>query len=314
MRESAGTPNYEEAKIIAAKRYNELFNQIKLGEKPKRTWDEAVVKWAKTAKDKRSFNTDLDRLRVLHPHLSGKYLNELTRDFIDEVIEELEDEREWSNASVNRYLSAIRSILRMACEQWEWIDRVPKLQERDEAKKRVRWITEQEARRLIEEVPEHWKWIVIFCLNTGLRKSNLLGLKWSQIDLERRCAWVYGDEAKGKKDITIPLNNDAMSVLRAKQREHPVYVFTYRGSPLTKPGRLSWIGWCKKAGIVDFRVHDMRHTWASWFVQRGGSLHALMELGGWSSYEMVLKYAHHSASSLHDAASIVDSGLTTERK
>lgn len=309
VQESAHTEDEQTANLIAAKHFQKVFDELHLGKKPERTWPEAVIKWARIAKDKKSFNTDQYRLSVLDPHFRDKTLTELTRDYIDEVIDELADDREWSNGSINRYLAVIRTILKKACDEWEWIDKVPKLPKRTEAAKRVRWINEGEARRLIEEVPTHTKFIVVFDLATGLRKSNLLGLKWKQIDLERRCAWVYGDEAKGKKDIAIPLNDDAMAVLLALRGQHSEYVFTYKGNPIRSPDRISWIKWCARAGITKFRFHDLRHTWASWFVQRGGNLNDLMELGGWSSYEMVLKYAHLSAARLHSSAKITVTNL-----
>ena len=68
--------------------------------------------------------------------------------------------------------------------------------------------------------------------------------------------------------------------------------FTYRGNPVKQTGATAWENACKRAGIEDFRWHDLRHTWASWHVQEGTPLHVLQELGGWESPEMVRKYAH----------------------
>jgi integrase len=62
----------------------------------------------------------------------------------------------------------------------------------------------------------------------------------------------------------------------------------------------------RRAGIEDFRFHDLRHTWASWHVQSGTSLPELMELGGWSSYEMVLRYAHLAPERLSFVAGLIE--------
>jgi len=94
-------------------------------------------------------------------------------------------------------------------------------------------------------------------------------------------------------------------VLRRRWGQHPEFVFTYAGHPIKRWDILTWQRACKKAGIADFRWHDLRHTWASWHVQAGTSLQTLMELGGWSSYEMVLRYAHLAGEHLHSAAANV---------
>jgi integrase len=131
-----------------------------------------------------------------------------------------------------------------------------------------------------------------FTLATGLRESNVLQLEWQQIDMHRRVAWIHPDQAKAAKAIGVPLNDEAVAVLRAQIGKHHKKVFTYEGKEVAKAGTLAWRKALKRAGIDNFRWHDLRHTWASWHVQNGTPLHILKELGGWSSYEMVQRYAH----------------------
>jgi len=76
------------------------------------------------------------------------------------------------------------------------------------------------------------------------------------------------------------------------------HVFSYRGKPITQVSSKPWYAALRAAGIEDFRWHDMRHTWASWHVQNGTPLYALQEMGGWSSVEMVRRYAHLAADHL----------------
>jgi len=71
----------------------------------------------------------------------------------------------------------------------------------------------------------------------------------------------------------------------------------------------AWQRACDKAGITDFRWHNLRHTWASWHVQNGTSLQELMELGGWKSYRMVLRYAHLAGDHLKSAAGNISNSL-----
>lgn len=92
-------------------------------------------------------------------------------------------------------------------------------------------------------------------------------------------AWIHPDEAKAGKAIAVPLNQDALSVLRSRLGIHEVFVFTYRGKPNKVCCTKRWKDALATAGIEDFRWHDLRHTWASWHVQSGTSLQELMELG-----------------------------------
>lgn len=111
-------------------------------------------------------------------------------------------------------------------------------------------------------------------------------------DMQRRVAWIHPDQAKAAKAIGVPLNNDAISILGAQIGKHQRNVFTYEGKPVSKAGTMAWRKALKRAGIEQFRWHDLRHTWASWHVQNGTPLNILKELGGWASYEMVQRYAH----------------------
>jgi len=75
-------------------------------------------------------------------------------------------------------------------------------------------------------------------------------------------------------------------------------VFSFQGKSIYQVSKKTWYLALERAGIQDLRWHDLRHTWASWHVQNGTPLHALQELGGWESSEMVRRYAHFSAEHL----------------
>ncbi|WP_246195037.1 tyrosine-type recombinase/integrase, partial [Allochromatium palmeri] len=181
-----------------------------------------------------------------------------------------------SNATVNRTLSVVHAILRRAERVWEWLDRAPTIPLLPEPKQRIRWLTREEADRLIGELPEHLADMARFSLATGLREANVTGLKWSQVDLERRVAWIHPDQAKAKKAIGVPLNTDAVLVLRRWEGRHDERVFAYQRHdangalvwlPVSKAGGRAWRKALQRAGIKEFRWHDLRHTWASWHVQ-----------------------------------------------
>jgi integrase len=132
-----------------------------------------------------------------------------------------------------------------------------------------------------------------FALETGLRRRNVTHLEWSQVDLERKVAWIHPDQAKAKKAIGVPLSTHAVSVLREQVGQHATWVFPYRGKPIAQVATRAWRLAVQRAKIAPgFRRHDLRHTWASWHAQDGGPLNVLQELGGWASAEMVQRYAH----------------------
>ena len=302
VQESTRTANKRQAREYEKRRETELWRELKLGEKPRHTWEEAVLRYLEETAHKRDHHGDQQRLAWLYPHLEGQRLDTITRDQIDRIMRQRPDLKP---ASINRYLATIRAILRKAQREWGWLDAIPTLRLREEPQRRVRWITQEEASRLLAELPEHVADMAEFSLSTGLRLANVTGLTWNQIDLGRRLAWIHADQNKSKKDLAVPLNDNAAEVLRRRWGQHPEFVFTYAGHPIKRPDILTWQRACKKAGIADFRWHDLRHTWASWHVQAGTSLQTLMELGGWSSYEMVLRYAHLAGEHLHSAAANV---------
>jgi integrase len=290
IRQSTETADRVKAQEYQDRLKAELWRTCKLGEKPNYTWNEAVVQWLKETTHKATHEGDIAKLRWLDPYLRDRPLEAITRQEIQRIGEIKCQEA--SPARANRYLALIRSILRRAEREWEWLDRAPAIRLYKEAKRRIRWITREQAERLISHLPPHLAAMVRFSLATGLRQSNVTGLTWEQVDLQRRVAWIHPDQAKARKAIAVPLNEEAMSVLRGEIGRHPERVFTYRGNPIAWTNTKAWRAALERAGITDFRWHDLRHTWASWHVQAGTPLHALQEMGGWESPEMVRRYAH----------------------
>ncbi len=111
---------------------------------------------------------------------------------------------------------------------------------------------------------------------------------------------------KTTKAIPVPLNDTAISILKSNLGNHDRFVFIYKGKLIQECNTKAWRKALVKAGIENFRWHDLRHTWASWHVQNGTSLQELQQLGGWSSFEMVLRYAHLSSAHLREAANKIN--------
>ena len=288
IRQSSGTRDRAQAYELHDKLKADLWRQIRLHEKPDMLWRDAVVKYLEEKSHKRSLRNDHEAFRWLDQYYGHKRLSEITRDEIHRVRDI--KRKESSPTTANRMLQIVRALMRKA--EREWIERAPAVQLFQEPKRRIRWLYPHEVESLIRVLPEYLAYISRFALATGLRESNILKLEWSQVDLSRKIAWVHADMTKNRRAIAVPLNADAVEVIRHQVGKHPLLVFTYRGRPLARANNKTWRAALKVVGIKDFRFHDLRHTWASWHVQAGTPLHVLQELGGWESAEMVRRYAH----------------------
>jgi len=207
-----------------------------------------------------------------------------------------------SAATVNNYFSVINKLFSKCKEQWEWLSSAPKVRLFPVDNAIIRYITRDEADRLITALPASLGKMAEFTLQTGLRWGNVARLEWSQVHLERKCLVIDGFHMKNGKSLFVPLTPKAIEIIKGQVGTHQTNVFvTHYGKPFAS--KISFAVWpkaLKKAEITNFRWHDLRHTWASWHVQKGTALNVLMELGGWSSYEMVLRYAHLSKAHLSE--------------
>ena len=234
-------------------------------------------------------------------------LDEITLDVLSAI--KVEKLKIAGKPTVNRYLALVRAILLRARDEWEWIDRTPKVKLFREGPGRERSVTPEQVVALLAELPLHQRDVVIFGLATGLRQSNVVGLEWSHVNLETGHAWVGADQSKNRRPIAVPLNATAVKVLQRQLGKHRDRVFTFRGKPLGWANTKAWRNALKRAGIENFRWHDLRHTWASWHRQSGTPTHELQRLGGWRSSVMVERYAHLAPDHLATAANRLDSLL-----
>ncbi|CAG0942230.1 Tyrosine recombinase XerC [Anaerolineae bacterium] len=297
IQQSTGTSDKAKAEELHDKLKASLWDEARLGIKPRHAWKDAVVRYLAETTHKASQASDKIHLRWLDQYLGGAMLGEINRSMLDRIMAAKMAERV-KNSSVNRVMEVIRAVLRKAANEWEWLDRVPNVRMLPEPNRRIRWITRKQADKLIAVLPPHLAAMVRFSLETGLRRSNVTGLQWSQVDLVRRTAWIHPDQAKARKAIAVPLSAAAIVVLREQLGRHQTHVFSYKGKPIIQVSTKAWYKGLEKAGIDNFRWHDLRHTWASWHVQAGTPLHVLQELGGWECVEMVRKYAHLSSEHL----------------
>ena len=297
IRRSAETGNKAQAQELHDKLKSELWRLQKLGDRPRRIWQDAAVRWLREQAYKATIEDDKEKLRWLDRHLADRELESINRALIDAITEAKRAEG-CSNATVNRTLALIRAILRKCARDWEWLDRAPAVRLLKEPTRRIRFLSRHQACALLRQLPSHLRAMATFTLATGLRAANVTGLTWDQVDLSRKLAWIHPDHAKARRAIAVPLNDTALQVVRSQVGRHPVRVFTYEGKPIRQVSTAAWYKALARAGVGDFRWHDLRHTWASWHVQGGTPLFALQELAGWETEKMVRRYAHLAAEHL----------------
>jgi integrase len=285
---------------LLAKLKLDAYRETYFGIKPQRSWQEAVVRYLELKRGLRSF-TDVQRIcRFLDPYLGSMMLNQINGDAVWSIVQ---GETNGGNkpATVNRTLSTMRALLRMARDEWQWIDNFPKIRMLSGEVERDRWLLREEAERLIRVCPPHLAALVRYALATGCRASEITGLEWNRVDLDRRTAWL--NHTKNGTPRGVPLNEDAIEVLREQIGKSLTHCFTYQGEPWKwQISNTAWHTALAAAGIKDFRFHDLRHTWASWHRQAGTSCDELKDLGGWKSREMVDRYAKYGTEHLAVAA------------
>jgi integrase len=165
---------------------------------------------------------------------------------------------------------------------------------------RVRWITPEEADRLIEACSDHFRPLVTFLLLTGARIGEALWLNWRDINLAR--GHVIFTKTKNGEARGVPLHPRLLAALaNLPHRDGEVFrrpdglpYERHSGEPRGASDgiRKALAGACKRAGISDFTAHDCRHTWATWHYAANRDLGALQRLGGWKTIAMVMRYAH----------------------
>ncbi|MBS0567107.1 MAG: site-specific integrase [Proteobacteria bacterium] len=202
-----------------------------------------------------------------------------------------------SNGAINRQLMVLASLLTTAVKDYGWLDDSPmrKLSKLSEPRGRVRFLSDAERDALLRECQAHSALlhaVVVCALATGARRGELLGLRWPDVDMQR--SLMTFQQTKNGERRTVPIVGLARDLLvehRKVRRLDTDLVFPGdTGKPL-EVGKMFREA-CERAGIADFRFHDLRHTAASWIAMNGGTLAEIAEVLGHKTLQMVRRYTH----------------------
>lgn len=290
---------------------------------------ELTGEYLKWAQRQRSFKSK----GYLIKQLVETFGNYPLRGFTSRLIEQYQTERLQRNkpATANRLLAHLKHMFTKAVE-WDMVEedvlkRVRKVKFIQENNRRLRILHKEECQTLVEACSPHLKPIMITALNTGMRKGEILGLRWEQVDL--RHGFVLLSVTKNGERREIPINSTLRATFEAiPHGPESEYVFTDRNGRPFQDVKRSFETALKRAGIQDFRFHDLRHCFASHLVMGGVDLTTVKELLGHKTLTMTLRYSHLAPShkvkavgvleeklrvSSEDSSDLLDNYLTVEQ-
>jgi len=219
-----------------------------------------------------------------------------------------------SLATVSKELQFIRRVFSLCKRDWQLIRQSPFEFFRVPVSnnQRVRYLSDSEFENLCIQCPSWLRQIVILARHTGIRRGNILELTWGQVDLESRV--INLEKTKNGQRLTVPLTRVAFDVLSDIKKEKVVYMqcpyVFHRGGKPYSPWQVSMAfkRACKRAGITNFRFHDLRHDFASNLVQRGNDVYVVQQLLGHKDGRMTQRYAHLRLENLRRAVETLERG------
>ena len=247
---------------------------------------------------------DYERQRVIlgwwKESLGAYTLATLTPDLIGRHRDQLQSKEGLSPATVNRYLSALSKAFTNAVREWHWLPDNPlaRVSKKTEPRGRVRYLSDDERAALLEACRKSeckpLYLIVLFALTTGMRRGELLSLRWQDIDLDRRVAVLQNTKNGDRR--SVPIVPEVAELLREHGRVRRLdndLIFASAGRDAVWFDKF-WYQAMKAAKIKDFRFHDLRHTAASYLAMSGASVPELAAVLGHRTLQMVKRYAHLS--------------------
>lgn len=301
--ESAGTADEQRAEAYRVKREGEIWDGRVLGKRASVKFADALIAYKTGREIGRQDTANL--LRLLDWFGRWRLAN-INQDALDAFVAKHFPKAKPSTIS-RHAIAPLCAVLTVAAKRG-WCER-PRFERPKLPPGRVRWITHDEADRLLHHAAPHLKPLLMFLLNTGARMGEAIALDWRNVDLKRR--HVAFLDTKNGTSRGVPLNDSAFVALaNLKHREGRVFL-THTGEPYTitewRSGNImrGLKTACDRAGIVNFHPHDCRHTFASWAVMAGVPLRTVAELLGHKTIAMTMRYSHLAAGHMQEAVNAI---------
>jgi integrase len=259
--------------------------------------------------NKKSWKSDFFNLNSLRKFFGGRYLFSITQRDIEEY--KAKRKEGLKPATVNRELATLKTLFTKAI-QWGVLRSNPAGNVRffKENNCRLRYLEKEEINKLIQECSARLRPIIIVALNTGMRRGEIFNLKWRDIDFQNDVLHLLDTKNGDKREVFI---NTAAKKALISVRKHPEspYVFCKKDGTTYTNIRKSFLATLKKCGIINFRFHDLRHTFASQLVMSGIDLNTVRELLGHRDIKMTLRYAHLSPDHKRRAVEVLGQNIVT---
>lgn len=257
--------------------------------------------------NKKSYEQDKYRLDLL----LDKYLkaNQLIKEMKPIDIENLKKRMLADNktkVNINRYLELLSKMFNIAIDN-DWLEKNPiKRNAKFPVKNyKVRYLSEDEEKKLFKHLPEEIKPIVITALNTGLRKQNILDLKWDDINFD--FGYIEILENKGNKHIKIPMTETLKMMFKGMKHESEYIFLNPQTKKPYKDFRRLWNKAKENAGIENFRFHDLRHTVATRLAKNNIPITTIKEILSHSDVSTTMRYSHAVSSDETKAIDVLNS-------
>lgn len=245
-------------------------------------------------------------LKPILDHFGAMHISLITRAAVREYVNK-ERKAELSPDTTRRRLSLLIAALNYVRKEG-WIASVPPIEMPPKAPPKQRWLTKQEAKRLIAAAHcFHTKLFIIMALTTGARKGAIFDLTWDRVDIESKRIDFNppGKQITNKRRGIVPINKLLMGILKeAREIAQTDYVVEFNGKPITDLKQ--WRNLLKRANLKDITPHTLRHTAATWLVQGGVSMEEVGEMLGHKDPRTTSKYVKYHKDYLVKASKVLE--------